>query len=168
MHSWQSTCSRCRSRRSVCCRATPTAPTALAVPARARCLPAARPLASRPSAPSTKARTRRPRSSRRQPPTSNTRRAALQVAGTDHGVDLFDLAAKQTDGRIFVDSTSSVAGPTWPNGCHICEIEVDPDTGETAVVSYASVNDVGPCRQSHDRDRSARRRRRAGHRPGAV
>ena len=27
-------------------------------------------------------------------------------------------------------STSSVAGPTWPNGCHICEVEIDPDTGE--------------------------------------
>ena len=67
----------------------------------------------------------------------------FQVAGTDHGVDLFELAAKQTDGRIFVDSTSSVAGPTWPNGCHICEIEVDPETGETAIMSYASVNDVG-------------------------
>jgi len=40
-------------------------------------------------------------------------------------------------------SVSKVAGPTWPNGCHICEAEVDPDTGHVAIVSYASVNDVG-------------------------
>jgi len=40
-------------------------------------------------------------------------------------------------------SVSSVAGPTWPNGCHICEAEVDPDTGHVAIVGYASVNDVG-------------------------
>jgi carbon-monoxide dehydrogenase large subunit len=71
------------------------------------------------------------------------RAGRFEVAGTDHGIDLFDLAAKQADGRLYVDSTSSVAGPTWPNGCHICEIEVDPDTGETAIVSYASMNDVG-------------------------
>jgi carbon-monoxide dehydrogenase large subunit len=36
-----------------------------------------------------------------------------------------------------------VAGPTWPNGCHVSEIELDPQTGEVAIVSYSSVNDVG-------------------------
>jgi carbon-monoxide dehydrogenase large subunit len=65
------------------------------------------------------------------------------VAGTDHAIDLFTLAGQQTDARIYVDSTSSVSGPTWPNGCHVAEIEVDADTGECAVVSYASMNDVG-------------------------
>jgi carbon-monoxide dehydrogenase large subunit len=44
--------------------------------------------------------------------------------------------------RIVLDSTSSVAGPTWPNGAHICEVEIDPDTGGVDVVA-ASVNDVG-------------------------
>src|SRR5690606_34735122 len=42
-----------------------------------------------------------------------------------------------------MESTSAVAGPSWPNGCHICEVEVDPSTGEVAVVAYSSVNDVG-------------------------
>ena len=42
-----------------------------------------------------------------------------------------------------MDSTSKVDGPTWPNGCHVCEVEVDPQTGDVAVVAYASVNDVG-------------------------
>ena len=67
----------------------------------------------------------------------------IQVAGTDRGIDLFELAARQPEGRIFIDSTSSVSGPTWPNGCHICEVEVDAETGHVDVVAYASVNDAG-------------------------
>ena len=65
------------------------------------------------------------------------------VAGTDLRMGLFELAAKQDGRRIFVDHTSSVQGPTWPNGCHISEIELDPLTGQIEVVAYASVNDVG-------------------------
>jgi len=65
------------------------------------------------------------------------------VKGTDLGIDLFDLAGRQGDRRIFVDSTSSVNGPTWPNGCHVCEVELDPLSGDVAVAAYASVNDVG-------------------------
>jgi carbon-monoxide dehydrogenase large subunit len=67
----------------------------------------------------------------------------FQVAGTDLGIDLFELAARQAGAAIQMDSTSSVGGPTWPNGCHICEVELDPDTGEVALVAYASVNDIG-------------------------
>ncbi len=65
------------------------------------------------------------------------------VAGTDLRIGIFELAARQEQQRIFVDSTTLVAGPTWPNGCHISEVEVDPQTGHVAVVAYASVNDVG-------------------------
>ncbi|WP_332776486.1 xanthine dehydrogenase family protein molybdopterin-binding subunit [Polaromonas sp.] len=67
----------------------------------------------------------------------------FKVAGTDLSIDLFTLAARQSDQRIFMDSTSTVAGPTWPNGCHTSEVEIDPQTGQVAVVAYASVNDVG-------------------------
>jgi carbon-monoxide dehydrogenase large subunit len=70
-------------------------------------------------------------------------KGTFTVAGTDMRIDLFTLAGKQADQRIFVDSTSAVAGPTWPNGCHICEVEVDRNTGHIDVVAYASVNDVG-------------------------
>ena len=70
-------------------------------------------------------------------------RGTFTVAGTDLELDLFALAGKQPGREIFVDSTSTVAGPTWPNGCHICEIELDPPTGEISVVAYSSVNDVG-------------------------
>ncbi len=65
------------------------------------------------------------------------------VAGTDVGIDLAQLAARQKDARIAIVSTSSVAGPSWPNACHVCEVEVDPQTGEVAVVAYSSVNDIG-------------------------
>ena len=68
---------------------------------------------------------------------------SFQVAGTDKSIGLFELAGRQPDQRIFVDSTTTVGGPTWPNGCHVCEIEIDPDTGAIELQSYASVNDVG-------------------------
>jgi carbon-monoxide dehydrogenase large subunit len=67
----------------------------------------------------------------------------FRIVGTDQSIGLFDLAARQPDRRIFVDSTSTVAGPSWPNGCHICEVEVDPATGYVEIVAYASANDVG-------------------------
>ena len=68
---------------------------------------------------------------------------SYSVAGTDLHIGIFELAARQGDQRIFVDSTTVVAGPTWPNGCHISEVEIDPQTGHVVVVAYASVNDVG-------------------------
>ena len=71
------------------------------------------------------------------------REGRFTVAGTDLGIGLFELAARQPETRIHVDSTSSVGGPTWPNGCHVCEVEIDPATGAVAVVAYASVNDIG-------------------------
>ena len=65
------------------------------------------------------------------------------MAGTDHAIDLFELAGKQPGGHIWVEHTHTVAGPTWPNGAHICEVELDPQTGVVQLVAYASVNDVG-------------------------
>lgn len=67
----------------------------------------------------------------------------FQVKGTDVAIGLFELAARQPGGHIFTDHTSAVAGPSWPNGCHVSEVEIDPQTGEVQVVRYSSVNDVG-------------------------
>ncbi|HUC16921.1 MAG TPA: xanthine dehydrogenase family protein molybdopterin-binding subunit [Acetobacteraceae bacterium] len=67
----------------------------------------------------------------------------FQVAGTDRRIGLFALAQRQPEQRIFVDMTSKVDGPSWPNGCHICEVEIDPETGIVEIVSYVSANDVG-------------------------
>lgn len=69
--------------------------------------------------------------------------ARFTVKGTDVGIDLFELAGRQPERRIFIDHTSTVAGPSWPNGCHISEVEIDPATGVVQVVRYASVNDIG-------------------------
>jgi len=69
--------------------------------------------------------------------------ATFTVKGTDMRISLGELAARQDQQRITVDSTSKASGPTWPNGAHICEVEVDPSTGESQIVAYTSVNDVG-------------------------
>lgn len=65
------------------------------------------------------------------------------ISGTDREMGLFELAGRQPDGRIFVAHTHTVDGPTWPNGAHVSEVEVDPQTGTVQVVAYASVNDIG-------------------------
>jgi carbon-monoxide dehydrogenase large subunit len=71
------------------------------------------------------------------------REGSFNIVGTDRSIGLFELAARQPAHHVFVDSTTKVDGPSWPNGCHICEVEVDPETGEVEVSAYASVNDVG-------------------------
>ncbi|NBS47904.1 MAG: xanthine dehydrogenase family protein molybdopterin-binding subunit, partial [Betaproteobacteria bacterium] len=65
------------------------------------------------------------------------------VKGTDVGISIFEVAAKQEGQRIFLENTTTATGPTWPNGCHISEVEIDPATGVVEVVRYSSVNDVG-------------------------
>ncbi|MET0506950.1 MAG: xanthine dehydrogenase family protein molybdopterin-binding subunit, partial [Burkholderiaceae bacterium] len=70
------------------------------------------------------------------------RDAVFTVAGTDQSVGLFELAAKQPGQAIVVESLTSAQAPSWPNGCHVCEVEIDPDTGHVQVVAYSSVNDV--------------------------
>jgi carbon-monoxide dehydrogenase large subunit len=65
------------------------------------------------------------------------------VAGTDHAIGLFELAAKQPTRRIRAEATTTAAGASWPNACHVCEVEIDRETGELAIVAYASVSDIG-------------------------
>jgi carbon-monoxide dehydrogenase large subunit len=65
------------------------------------------------------------------------------VEGTDLGIDLFDVAAKQPERRIVINTLQKVGGPSWPNGCHVCEVEVDPETGAAQIVRYTTVDDVG-------------------------
>ncbi len=67
----------------------------------------------------------------------------FSVKGTDLKISLAELAKRQPDARIEMQSSTTASGPTWPNGCHICEVELNPSTGETQVVSYTSMNDVG-------------------------
>jgi carbon-monoxide dehydrogenase large subunit len=65
------------------------------------------------------------------------------VAGTDLGIDLAALAARQPERRITVNTLQKVGGPSWPNGVHVCEVEIDPETGAAEIVRYATVDDVG-------------------------
>ncbi|HZP87182.1 MAG TPA: xanthine dehydrogenase family protein molybdopterin-binding subunit [Burkholderiales bacterium] len=67
----------------------------------------------------------------------------FKVAGTDLGIDLFELAGKQPEKRIAIKTLQKVGGPSWPNSAHVCEVEVDPETGVTQIVKYTTVDDVG-------------------------
>jgi carbon-monoxide dehydrogenase large subunit len=71
------------------------------------------------------------------------RDARFTVAGTDRSIGLFELAQRQADGVLNMDSVSAVSGPTWPNACHVVEVEIDPATGEVALQGYSAMNDVG-------------------------
>ena len=71
------------------------------------------------------------------------REGMLTVVGTDKRISLFEIAKKEASARLSVDSEGEVDGPSWPNGTHICEVEIDPETGVTRVVRYTTVDDVG-------------------------
>jgi len=75
---------------------------------------------------------------------------AFTVVGTDRRISLFDLAARAAAMKARGEISESLdtrakseTPPTYPNGCHIAEVEIDPDTGDLAIVSYAAVDDCG-------------------------
>ncbi len=75
------------------------------------------------------------------------------IAGTDRAIGIMELAEKLRSGinlpegvPTSLDVSHVSDGPgaaTYPNGCHVCEVELDPDTGVIEVVKYSSVNDFG-------------------------
>ena len=74
------------------------------------------------------------------------------VAGTDRSVGIMDLAQKIRTGlklppdapqSLDVKHVSEGAPAAYPNGCHVCEVEIDPDTGNIDIVKYTAVNDFG-------------------------
>jgi carbon-monoxide dehydrogenase large subunit len=74
------------------------------------------------------------------------------IAGTDRGIGVIELAEKLRGGVKLPDGVPSsldVSHQTepipsaFPNGCHVAEVEIDPQTGVVAVVKYSSVNDFG-------------------------
>jgi carbon-monoxide dehydrogenase large subunit len=71
------------------------------------------------------------------------RDGVFRIAGTDRAIGLFELAGRQPERRIVLATDNTVKEATWPNGCHVCEVEIDPDTGQVVVADYWSVNDVG-------------------------
>lgn len=76
----------------------------------------------------------------------------FSIAGTDKSISMQDVArAAFQPARLpddmepgFSDmSTFSPETPTFPNGSHVCEVEIDPDTGVTEIIKYSVVDDVG-------------------------
>jgi carbon-monoxide dehydrogenase large subunit len=77
---------------------------------------------------------------------------AFRVAGTDRRVTLPDvaraayaLAGWPPDLEVGLEAagTFSPAGSNYPNGCHICEVELDPDTGAVKIAAYNAIDDSG-------------------------
>lgn len=79
-------------------------------------------------------------------------RGRFVIAGTDRGIDILELAARLREGMrlpdgvpatLDVETTDQFQNSAFPNGCHVAEVEVDEETGETEVVRYHMVNDFG-------------------------
>jgi len=76
----------------------------------------------------------------------------FSIAGTDRGVSLKEVARASfafaslpagIEPGLFEHATFSPKQETFPNGTHVCEVEVDPDTGSIELVNYVVVDDVG-------------------------
>jgi carbon-monoxide dehydrogenase large subunit len=76
----------------------------------------------------------------------------FRVAGTDRGIGIIELAAKALAADDLpeglpdtLDSAEQFKGSeqSFPNGCHVCEVEIDQETGVVAVLRYTAVDDCG-------------------------
>ncbi|CAM5218750.1 hypothetical protein BTHI11S_05812 [Bosea thiooxidans] len=76
----------------------------------------------------------------------------FHIAGTDRSIGIMELAGRLRTAAglpedlpktLDVDHVFKAAPSAYPNGCHVAEVEIDPETGEIAVVSYVMVNDFG-------------------------
>ena len=73
------------------------------------------------------------------------------IAGTDRSIDIMELAQRMREAKmpegvpssLDVDHTTKETPSTFPNGCHVAEVEIDPDTGVVRIVGYTGVNDFG-------------------------
>jgi aerobic carbon-monoxide dehydrogenase large subunit len=69
----------------------------------------------------------------------------VRIAGTDRAVSFAAVAASERADPALLSVTDSVGPPqpTYPNGTHIAEVEIDPDTGATRIARYVVVDDFG-------------------------
>lgn len=77
---------------------------------------------------------------------------AFVVAGTDRKISLKEVAKaafvvsrlpQGMEGGLYESATFAASADTWPNGTHVCEVEIDPLTGQVKVLGYLVVDDVG-------------------------
>jgi aerobic carbon-monoxide dehydrogenase large subunit len=78
--------------------------------------------------------------------------ARFTVAGTDRGIGLFEVAAaaltrndlpEELAGALDAISDQTIKEASFPYGCHVCEVEIDPETGVVNIENYTAVDDVG-------------------------
>jgi carbon-monoxide dehydrogenase large subunit len=76
----------------------------------------------------------------------------FRIVGTDRSMKLTDVARgfyrpahlpAQFDVGLEASGTFAAEPPNYPNGCHVCEVEIDPETGHVTLDRYAAVDDVG-------------------------
>lgn len=68
----------------------------------------------------------------------------FSVKGSDRHVSLFDVAARAGElGESLDTEVDFAAASTFPNGCHIAEVEIKPETGAVTLVAYTAVDDCG-------------------------
>ena len=73
----------------------------------------------------------------------------LVVAGTDLSLDLFEVAriaetkAGEQDARLYAEADYTIPDATYPSGTHICEVEVDAETGAVRIDRFTAIDDVG-------------------------
>jgi aerobic carbon-monoxide dehydrogenase large subunit len=76
----------------------------------------------------------------------------FRIVGTDRAIGIMEVASRVKQGATLpaelpqtIDASLVMETPpsAYPNGCHIAEVEVDPDTGIVSVVRYSMVNDFG-------------------------
>lgn len=79
-------------------------------------------------------------------------RGRFSITGTDRGIGIMELAAKIRGGLTLPDGSAASldvkhiheqSPSAYPNGCHVAEVEIDPETGIVEVVKYTMVNDFG-------------------------
>jgi carbon-monoxide dehydrogenase large subunit len=77
---------------------------------------------------------------------------SFRVAGTDRSVTLFDVAKhartsttipEELRGPLTGTDTHTIESWSYPNGCHVCEVEIEEDTGVVHVIRYSAMDDVG-------------------------
>jgi aerobic carbon-monoxide dehydrogenase large subunit len=77
----------------------------------------------------------------------------FRARDSNRSFDFLELAAETARRELPVDLADGIAvvtdnemhDPVFPNGCAICEVEIDPETGALDITRYASVDDVGRC-----------------------